>query len=343
MFNNNSVVYMFFMFSLVLVVTYYAKNITKGIDNQQSQDDYELVKKYLLNDSALYGKNRTKIWIHSKYEINSRKWKNFNSRNSTDMNQPYLYLTIQSIINHCGDDFHICLIDDDSFEKLIPYWNTSLREIPEPIKTRYRNIAMLQILYIYGGILVPNSFLCLKSLKNIYKQGTHENKPFIAEKKYYEKIKPFMPDISFMGAKKDCPKVKEMINLLNEKIEYFQQEQEFSGKIEKWCYDEIQKKEINIVDGKIIGIKSKIGKPVLLEDLMSENYLQFDNSILHGIYIPSNELLRRPKFSYYAILPVEQILDIDNIVLSKYFKTSMVDCVNSNYKKELNDLSIISI
>ena len=66
------------------------------------------------------GNNKPKLWIHMDYHINSRKWKNFMSRNSTDLNQPYLYLTIQSIINHNSNDFHICLIDDDAFEKILP-------------------------------------------------------------------------------------------------------------------------------------------------------------------------------------------------------------------------------
>ena len=47
----------------------------------------------------------------------------FHSRNTNNLNQPYLHLTIQSIIDHCSNDFHICLIDDDSFSKLIPEWD----------------------------------------------------------------------------------------------------------------------------------------------------------------------------------------------------------------------------
>ena len=39
------------------------------------------------------------VWIHIPYEINSRSWDSFYSRNSENLNQPYLYLTIESIIN----------------------------------------------------------------------------------------------------------------------------------------------------------------------------------------------------------------------------------------------------
>ena len=60
----------------------------------------------------LFGKPN--IWIHIDYEKNSRNWKSFYSRNSRHLNQPYLHLTIKSIIRYCQDDFNICLINDDT-------------------------------------------------------------------------------------------------------------------------------------------------------------------------------------------------------------------------------------
>jgi hypothetical protein len=340
-----SMSYVIFAFGLVMVASYFGNSFRNNIIDGETKDDYELVKKYLLNDSAMYGKNRPKIWIHSKYEVNARKWKNFMSRNTTDLNQPYLYLTVQSIINHCGDDFHICLIDDDSFEKLIPSWTIDMKQIPEPLKSRYRDIAMVQLLYIYGGMVVPNSFLCTKPLVDIYKQGIAQKTPFIAEKRMYtsEKTKLFMPDIQFMGGQKEDKKLEELIQHANSLLgSHFQNENEFESKIEKWCMEQVDNQNMQSIDGCIIGIKTKIGKPILVEDLMSDNFLDTDPSLLHGIYIPKNELLRRPKFQYYTILPHEPVLESSNI-LSKYFKMSMVDGVDEYYKKKSSITSIIGI
>lgn len=125
-----------------------------------------MIKNYLLNESPLYGYNRPKLWIHSKYEINSRKWKDFYSRNTTDLNQDYIHLTIKTIINHCGEDFNICLIDDDSFGKLLPNWDVDLMNMAEPRKSNYRAMGMAQLIYVYGGMTLPNSFVCLKNLKD---------------------------------------------------------------------------------------------------------------------------------------------------------------------------------
>lgn len=342
---NNSIGFVIMTFGLVMVASYFSNSFKQKFIDNETKDDYELVKKYLLNDSAMYGKNRPKLWIHSKYEINSRKWKNFMSRSSTDLNQPYLYLTIQSIINHCGDDFHVCLVDDESFEKLIPSWTTNISSMPEPMKSRYRDIGMLELLYVYGGMIVPNSFLCVKPLIDVYKQGTLQNTPFISEKKMYvgKETKLFMPDIRFMGAKKEDPKIQDLIQFCNNILGgHFQSENEFEAKIEKWCLGQQEDNSIQILDGQIIGVKTISGKPILLEDLMSDDYLDVNPSIIHGILIPKDEILRRPKFQYYAILPYSDVLESDS-VLSKYFKSSMVDGVDEYYKKQSSMMSIISI
>ena len=71
----------FFTLGIVFVASYFANKFKQ---NFETNDEYELIKKYLLNDSPLYGHNRPKIWIHTKYEVNARKWKDFYSRNTTD-------------------------------------------------------------------------------------------------------------------------------------------------------------------------------------------------------------------------------------------------------------------
>ena len=345
MFKNTSLTYVVFAIGLVAVASFFGNSFRDKIIDSESKDDYELVKKYLLNDSTMYGKNRPKLWIHSSYEVNARKWKNFMSRTSTDLNQPYLYLTIQSIINHCGDDFHICLIDDDSFEKLIPSWTMDLTQVPEPMKKRFREMAMVQLLYVYGGMIVPNSFLCTKPLIEIYKEGISKKVPFIAEKIFYsgKQSNLFMPDIHFMGSSKEDKHLKELILYLNTQVSgHFQNETVFEGRVEKWCMSEVSQQRMDLIDGQVIGIKTKIGKPILIEDLMSNHFLATDSSTMHGINIPKEELLRRPKFQYYAILPVEQVLEADNI-LSKYFKLSMVDGVDEYYKKRSIQTSIVAI
>jgi hypothetical protein len=152
-----------------LILTYIGWWINARFIRHVELDEYELIKTYLLNDSPLQGKYKPKLWIHSNVEVNARDWKTNMFRNSSTLAQPYLSLTIQSIINFCGDDFHVCLIDDNSFAKLIPTWDLDMTTVSEPMKTYIREIGMLKLLYFYGGLRVPDSFLCLRSLYPLYK------------------------------------------------------------------------------------------------------------------------------------------------------------------------------
>ena len=99
MFDKKYAYHYLFAIGVIGVASYFGDKIKQGLSSSDAEN--ELIRKYLLNESPLYGMNRPKLWIHSTYEKNARQWKDFYSRNTTDLNQPYIHLTIKSIINHC--------------------------------------------------------------------------------------------------------------------------------------------------------------------------------------------------------------------------------------------------
>jgi hypothetical protein len=171
----------FLMLGIILFASFVGKKYANYFEPNETKNEHELIQKYLLNESSIYGYNKPKIWIHTKYEYNSRVWKSFQSRSSHDLNQPYIHLTIKSIVLHCADDFNICLIDDDTFRKLIPSWTIDMNSTPEPLKTQCREYGMAQLVYYYGGMVVPNTFVCLRNLKDFYMEGIENNTPFVGE------------------------------------------------------------------------------------------------------------------------------------------------------------------
>jgi hypothetical protein len=263
------------------------------------------------------------------------------------LNQPYLFLTVQSIINHCGNNFHICLIDDDSFAKLIPGWDISIASLAEPMKSQTREIAMLQVVYQYGGMIVPNSFLCLKNLVDIYQKGTLENKAFFMENhnRYCNVVQEkrsnrFIVDVKMMGAKKHCDVIRDLIDVLKANISngHFSQHNEFEGSTQYWLKDALAKNRIVVIDGEYIGIKTKKKKPILIEDLMEENYLDIDQTRMYGVLIPSEDILTRPKYQWFAILPESEVLET-RMILSKLMKASIVDSMDEYHRSvEINSL-----
>jgi hypothetical protein len=301
------------------LASYFGDKIKQGLNSDDEEN--ELIRKYLLNESPLYGLNRPKLWIHSTYEINARKWKDFMSRNTTDLNQPYIHQTIRTIINHCGSDFNICLIDDESFSKLIPNWPHNLASMAEPHRSQYRDIGMIQVLYLYGGIIVPNSFVCLKNLAPLYAE-TSEGRPFIGEcisrsNSGSAVAQKFAPSIKFMGARKGCSTIKKMLDENKAGVTggHFTSEPRFVGS--KGSSD------FSLVDGKLIGTKTRKGKPILLEDLMGENYLDLDPDA-YGIMVPGDEILMRTKYEWFAVLPTEQLMKTNPIIV-KYIMSSQIN------------------
>ena len=322
---------------VILGVSYFGKIVNTTLNNTTNKDEYELVKEYLLNDSPLYGNNKPKIWIHTSYEINARKWKSFQSRNTKELNQPYIYLTIQSIINHCSEHFHICLIDDDSFDKLIPNWDISVSKVAEPMKHVIRQIGLMQLLFYYGGIIVPNSFLCLQDLTPLYKSS--ENNPICSEcLNIHADInnisdsdtnlkKTFVPGWTIVGAHKNSEEIKKWIEELKKHlgIGHFNSTYDIYGIDRRICNKSYQ--NIDIISGDLIGIKNIFGEPILLNHLFDEESLHLDTNKLYGIIIPRDEILKRTKYQWFAVLSIDEILK-SNMVITKYFKLSMI-----NYEK----------
>jgi hypothetical protein len=331
---------------IVLVASYFADSFKQKFE---TNDEYELIRKYLLNDSPLYGYNRPKLWIHSKYEINSRKWKDFYSRNTTDLNQPYIHLTIKTILDHCANDFNVCLIDDQSFSKLIPSWDIDVSTVAEPMKSSLRELGMLQLVYYYGGIVVPNSFVCKNNLKELYESGIENGRPFVCENiNHSENLlassqkKLFAPDTSFLGAKKNDETILEFIEFSKKQNNrpHFTSEINFIDDNSKWCLSAIQNNKMNLLGGELIGVKTEDNKQILLEDLMEDAYIKFHPNAF-GIYIPGNEILNRHKYQWFAALSSEQVLQTNSII-SKHLLDAISDNVDV-YKKTSEMRSVVAI
>ena len=292
-------------------------------DTDLESHQYELIRKYLLNESSITKQNKPIIWIHIPYEYNAREWQSFYSRGSTDLNLPYQNLTIRSIIDH-NENFHICLIDDSSFVNLIPGWTQDITQMGEPIRSKLRKLCLFKILYHYGGMVVPSSFLCLQNLSIFYDVSIRNNKPFVVENRNVaftgSNDIQFMPDISFIGAPKNNQTINSLCEFTQNLISTdYTEESVFLGEFSKWCLYAKNSNKMNIVNGTQVGTKTEDGKPILVEELINDGYLNLPNdNRLVGIFIPANELLSRNSLNWFCYLDMNKILTA-NTAVSKYF------------------------
>ena len=321
------------MFAVVAIASYFGNQIRSSYEHQEKEEEFALIRKYLLNDNAnspFQNNNKPKLWIHTKYAVNARKWKSFYSRNSTDLNQPYIHLTIKTIIQHCGDDFNICLIDDDSFSKLLPSWSVHIDTLAEPFKSRAREFAMTMLLYTFGGMVIPNSFVCTKNLFGLYEEGLQRNLPFVCERvnrlsnfERNHKKMMFVPDTYIMGCRKGDPTMGEFMdfNRIISKPSHFQNQTTFLGDASRWLMTAIDSHKMNLIQGENVGVKTMDRKPILLEELMEEIPLAVDPTA-YGIFIPEDDILQRVKYQWFAVLSSEQLMESNAIIIT-YLKNAL--------------------
>ena len=132
--------------------------ISEKSKNRQMETD--ILNQFLLERDEILNSSQPLLWIHIKREKHA------------DVNKPYLYLTVRSIINACSSSFQICIVDDNTFAKLIPNWKIDVDKLAEPILSNVRILGMLNLMYLYGGLCCPSAFLCQKNLHSMYLQNT---------------------------------------------------------------------------------------------------------------------------------------------------------------------------
>ena len=313
----------------------FQKYLEKKARNQH-HDNYNDVKQYLLTESSLAKSKKPILWIYTPYEYNSRDWLSFGSRSSYNLNQPYLNLCVRSIINACDKSFTICIVDDNSFDKLIPGWDIDLSKIGDPIVSYVRQLALAKLIYNYGGISVPISFLCVKDLIGMYQQGTrgsgsNDSKMFVCENvntNISATNNQFYPDTTFIGAPKNNHKIKEFIDYMQRLISGdYTAQIEFVGNFDKWANKNVKSKHINLIAGTDVGTKTLDNSPILVDDLLGEDYIQFFPN-MYGIWIPADSILKRRNYEWFARLSSEQIFQ-SKFILAKYFVLALAPYNNN--------------
>lgn len=308
------------LFMLLIVVGTLYKRFEDKRRKDESLENNNAIEQFLLERTKLSKSNKPILWIHVPFEYNSRKWSSFGSRSSWDLNQPYLYLTVKSIINKCSSDFTISIIDDSTFKRLIPSWNIDMSLISKPIVENIRQLGMMRLLYIYGGLICPLSFLCMKNLNDLYINGTSNDHMFICEtvdRNITSTTQQFYPSLTFCGANKENKTVSNLIDFMQRVTSTdYTAEVNFLGQFDKWCKQRISEGTIHLIDGKNVGVKNVDNRPILIEDLMSTQYLNLYPKT-YGILIPRDSLLNRLKYEWFTRMSSKQVMESD-VIIGKY-------------------------
>jgi hypothetical protein len=292
----------------MVAIVYFSNHLKKAVAENSDAENI-IIQEYLLNEIPLYGKNKPKLWIHNTFETNVGTADSLHS-----LGAPYLLLTIKTIVNQCSQDFNVCLIDDASFSKLLPHWDVDVGLVSGAAQQNLRVLGLLKLVYYYGGIVVPPSFVCCRSLL----PWTEFDRPFFAENICHCNVanRTVVPDFVLFGSKKEDPQLLEIIEQVKTANQNPYVVPEFEGTFQKILISNVASNNLTVVNGGLIGIQTKDAKPIQLDLLLGEEFVTW-NPQLFGIYIPHREIISRKKYQWFCRLSKHDLLRSE-LMIAKY-------------------------
>ena len=288
-------------------------------EDDEELGKYDLIKKFLLTDTTDLG-GKPILWIHSTHKVNARAWPSFYSRNTTQINQPYLLSCLETAVKNCANSFNICLIDDSSFGKLIPGWSINVSQLAEPIRSHTRTLAMSKLLYYFGGLTVPNSLIVMSDLKQTYKSALAKHCCFTVNMISHNSTATyvdFFPSHSILGCKKQSPVMKDYMLYLERLVSNdYTDEIKFLGEVDRYLYKQCKNHRMALVEGAVFGTEDIDKKAVTIERLMGNTFIEFSPQT-RAIYVPATEILKRTRYEWFARLSQSQLRTCDNMI-AKY-------------------------
>lgn len=286
----------------------------------------DIIRKVFINETQVKKTRKPILWIHIPYEKNARIWENFYSRTNDNLNLPFLYLTIKSIIDHNVFDFHVCLIDDETFGKLLPKWDIPMNNLELVALNKYRQLGLLRLVYEYGGIVVDPAFLSFKSLIAFHDSMNKSKTPF-----FFEEASPiqsdsntlttiYSPNMQFFGSPKQNETLKDIIYYVEIAIKNDNtNEFDFQNKIKDIVSQKIDNNNnIFLLDCKHIGNKTNNKEHIEIDDYLNQstNIELYKES--YGILIPYKTIINRHKYAWFVNENINNILH-GNYMLAHYF------------------------
>jgi len=175
----------------------------------------------------------------------------------------------------------------------------------------------------------------------MYSSGLNKNDMFVCEtidRNITATTHDFYPNVYFMGARKNSPIMNEFIDFAQRIISTdYTTQSAFLGDFDRWCNSRVNKNRITMIPAKMTGTSTMDDTQVLIDDLMSSSYIPFYKG-MYGIYIPSDEILKRTNYQWFARLSPKQVLE-SNTIIGKYMliankpKSNVVETMKSNNKK----------
>lgn len=264
--------------------------------------------------------NIPKIFVHISDERNARKWLDFGSRTTNELNLDICVLCIESLISYCGEDCEIILYTNNDVKKIINDEGATLCNIEHPellggidLK-QWETYCKFKILEKYGGVVMDPYFMFRKkpdsaffypqkmTISNIVNEGVNISNSQI------------VPNICHMVS---SPKKDKELAVY---IEY----------LEKLCTDNYSAEHrqfdkhlnnllaANSFSSEMIGTVDAAKNPIYLDALVSNQNIVMSNDNI-CLFIDIGLLKKREKYGWILKMNADQLRS-SNMFMIKYTK-----------------------
>lgn len=197
-------------------------------------------------------------------------------------------LCAYSIIAHNSKNFNIILVTDDDLPLLLPGWSTNMLALPEVAQQHTRDVAMLRVLYYYGGFLVPATYGATGPLTNVLSSPSLLPNDMLAA--FQAPVidaameRAFAPSIRFVYS---APLNKTLRRLVDELTVHSGTEAQvaaFHDAGAKAMNRLVQEGKVRVWSGKLVGTQTAEGNAVSLSEAIN-GFKRAAGSI--GVWIPA--------------------------------------------------------
>lgn len=296
------------------VYTYYKKyygNISNNTITINNVDDF-----YYKNYLALKTLKKPKIWIHIPFHKNSRHWESFGSRSNENLNLPFVYMCLKSIIDSCGHNFDVIIYDDSNIVDILQEESEfdEIEKLSGVLLEKFRDISKAKILHKYGGIHLPCTLILTKCISSVINKNE-----FTASRVVNDRINTsnldYVITTDVLACKRNCEKMKEYIQHLKE-MDYSLTKFNFES-------NTFLEEHAKIIPEEILGGKDNKNEIMTMERLFSEDDIDLTSNHV-GLYVNLDELLIRSKYQWFLRMSMNQIYaSKDKFFLARYLYSIM--------------------
>jgi hypothetical protein len=209
-------------------------------------------------------------------------------------------LCAYSVMFHNANTFNVVLVTDADLDLLLPGWNVNIRTVPEAGRRMIRDIAMLRIVYHYGGMLVPSTFAATGPFAGTLSSpsGVPDGivLAFETPTTGAEHDELFAPSGRFLYSRPLNPTLKQIINSLSASNGTHAQAMAFHDKMADVMLQLQSTGKVRMLSGGTVGTQDADGRPVTLADAI-DGFPRASDSV--GITIPSQVSTAR-KYGWLA-------------------------------------------